>query len=182
MGFSMPAAKKSKAKAPAKSSAKSPAKAPRKPAAKAVKPILMTRLDGLYLKDTGHKGRGLFCTKKIKKGTIIEMSPALPLKDKDSANVEKTLLCDYVFVLGKITKALQKKLNIKDIEDACCVIYGITSFCNHDDKPVAEVRWEEHGDTIYHSLVAISDIPANTEICTSYGPGWFDEPHRRASK
>jgi SET domain-containing protein len=52
---------------------------------------------------------------------------------------------------------------------------GLMSYCNHSEKPNAEIVWEEKLGTVYHTLQVTRDIPKHTEICTSYGAGWFDD-------
>ena len=52
---------------------------------------------------------------------------------------------------------------------------GVISYCNHSEDPNAEVQWEEHDGTLYHLVKALRRIPKNTEICTTYGDGWFDD-------
>ena len=139
-------------------------------------PYLLERKAGLYLKHTtALKGRGVFCTRAIKAGEELEATPALPLTEAETENAEKTILRDYVFTIGKITKKLQQKLKIKDTEAASCVIMGVATFCNHDEQPNAEIVWEERNGTLYHVLTATKSIPKNTEICTSYGEGWFND-------
>ena len=135
---------------------------------------LLDRRPNLYLKDTETKGRGLFCLDDIVTGEELEVTPALILNEKDNRQTDKTLLLNYVFTTGDISKEMQKKSRIKKLEDTSCVIMGIASYCNHDESPNAEVIWEETDGTLYYTLRATADIPANTEICTSYGDTWFD--------
>lgn len=136
---------------------------------------LLSRRSGLYLKDTKAKGRGVFCTSRIRKGEELEVTPALILNEKETVDADRTLLNNYTFVTGSISKSLRSKAGVTDPGQASAVIMGITSFCNHSSNPNAGVEWEEHGGSLYYTLRATRDIPANTEICTSYGAGWFDE-------
>jgi hypothetical protein len=62
---------------------------------------------------------------------------------------------------------------VKSVADSSAVIMGLMTFCNHGRKPNAEIVWEEIDGTVYYSLLATRAIPKNTEICTSYGHGWF---------
>ena len=139
------------------------------------KKIKLDRKKGLYLADAGHKGRGVFCATDIKKGEVLEWTPTLILNDKESADIEDTTLANYVFQIGGISKSLRKKLKIKNIKDCTGVIMGIISYFNHDEKPNAEIEWEEHNGTLYHYVKALKNIPRNTEICTSYGKTWFKD-------
>lgn len=137
--------------------------------------IKLDRKKGLYLKDTGHKGRGVFCTSDIKKGEVLEVTPTIILNEADTQHVENTILANYTFKIGAISKAHRARLHVKDIKSCSGVIMGIISYFNHSDMPNAEVEWEEHDGTLYHLVRALKNIPKNTEILTSYGGGWFDD-------
>lgn len=136
---------------------------------------LLDRKSSLYLKMTKTKGRGVFATKDIRKGEILEATPTLILNEKETDLVQKTILRDYIFTLGKVSPRLKKLLKITKLDDGCCVILGVATFCNHDEEPNAEIQWEEVDGTVYHTLRALKAIKKNTEICTSYGEGWFDD-------
>lgn len=139
------------------------------------KPYPLERRKGLYLKQTPQKGRGVFSTTAIKAGEQIEANPTLVLNERETVLIQKTIMRDYIFNLGKVSKKIRDRVGIKNVDDGCCIITGITTYCNHDDQPNAEVQWEERDGTVYHVLVATRNIPKHTEICTSYGPGWFDK-------
>lgn len=129
----------------------------------------------MYLKPAGIKGRGVFCVKPIKKGEELETTPAIILNASATDSIEDTILADYAFQIGDLPKAFLKKHKINDYRKACAMVMGIASYCNHGPHPNAEVRWQVKGSGLYYSLVALRDIPAHTEICTSYGEGWFDD-------
>lgn len=136
----------------------------------------LNRKKGLYLKDTKTtKGRGVFCVQDIRKGEILEITPAILLNEKDTHYVDKTFLLNYTFTAGNVSKRLRKLAGLKNKGKASSVIMGIATFCNHSEEPNAEVLYEEKQGTLYHYLQATKRIPKNTEICTSYGSGWFDD-------
>lgn len=139
------------------------------------KKISLDRKKNLYLKEVPKKGRGVFCTTNIRAGEILETTPAILLNEKDTLTVDKTALVNYTFVMGGITKRLRQKNGIKDTADCSSVIMGIASFCNHGEVQNAEIIWQEDQGTLYYMLKAIKNIPKDTEICTSYGDGWFDD-------
>ncbi len=139
------------------------------------KKIILKRNQHLYLKDTGLKGRGVFCLKDIRAGEILEVTPSLILNEAATNRVEKTLLANYTFAAENLPKRILKRKKIKRASHSSAVVMGIASFCNHDEKSNAEILWEEQGGTLYYSLRATRRIPRNTEICTTYGKGWFDD-------
>lgn len=141
-----------------------PSKAPR-----------LVRKPGLYLADAGKKGRGVFCDRAIRKGETLEVTPALLLNAGHTRHVDHTPLVDYTFATGTLSKALQRKAGVKSSSEVSCVVYGVLTFCNHDEDNNAEIQWEEHQGTLYYHLVATRAIPAGTEICTTYGDDWFAE-------
>lgn len=137
--------------------------------------IKLDRKPGLYLKDTPHKGRGVFCMTDIRKGEVLEVTPTIILNEKATDAVDKTILANYTFQLGAISKAHRKKAGVKNISKSSGVIMGIISYFNHSESPNAEVEWEEHDGTLYHLVRALKRIPKHTEICTSYGGGWLED-------
>jgi len=141
----------------------------------ATRSITFERQEGLYLKKTRKKGRGVFCTENIEEGDELEITPSLLLSEDEIESVRETVLQSYAFSVGNVSKQLRRKANVEDLEAAGVMIMGIASFCNHDEEPNAEIVWEEKNGTLYHTLVATRDIPKDTEICTTYGEGWFDD-------
>lgn len=137
--------------------------------------VKLDRRKGLYLKDTKHKGRGMFCVDDIKSGEVLEITPAIPLREKETDQVDNTILVDYTFSMPGLSKKMRERARIKKASQASGVVMGIVSFCNHSEEPNADVLYEERGGTLYYILKAIKRIPKNTEICTSYGGGWFDD-------
>jgi SET domain-containing protein len=139
----------------------------------------LNRKKGLYLADAGIKGRGVYCRDKIRKGDLLETTPAIPVSAAQTKHLDKTILVNYAFGVGKLSKKLRRKHRLKPDEEICCVVMGILSYCNHGEEPNAEVSWLEHENTLYYVLRATRDIPADTEICTTYGEGWFEDQEGR---
>lgn len=146
----------------------------------ATKPVRLNRKNGLYLKDTGPKGRGVFCLYDIKKGEEIEITPAIILNETATGHVDKTHLQQYTFLVGKISKKFHKRIDMKSHANGSAVIMGLMTFCNHSHKPNAEIVWEEKNDTVYYTLQATRKIAKGEEICTSYGNGWFKDRFAKA--
>src|ERR1035437_5935075 len=137
--------------------------------------IKLDRKKGLHLRHTEGKGRGVFCTADIRAGEVLEVTPTIILNEAATNRIDSTILANYTFQLGAISKAHRQRLHIKDIKKCSGVIMGITSYFNHSEDPNAEVEWEEHDGTLYHLVKALRRIPKNTEICTGYGTGWFED-------
>lgn len=137
--------------------------------------ISLDRKKNLYLREVPKKGRGVFCTTDIRAGEILETSPAIILNEKDTTNIDTTILVNYTFVMGGISKKLRQNHKVRNPANGSSVIMGIASFCNHGEEQNAEIIWQEDQGTLYYMLKATKKIPKNTEICTSYGAGWFDD-------
>jgi hypothetical protein len=135
----------------------------------------LDRKAGLYLRQTATKGRGVFCVSDIAEGEILEVTPAILLDKAATAHIDKTILHDYKFTAGALSKSQRKIFGIDDPDKSCCMIMGIMAYCNHDEHPNANIFWEEFEGTAYHFLEATRAIPKRTEICTTYGEGWFEE-------
>ncbi len=140
----------------------------------------LNRKIGLYLKDSGAKGRGVYCDHDIRRGETIEVTASLLLNEADTRRIDRTLLGHYNFLTGQVSKQLRERKRITKSSEASCVILGIISFCNHSKNPNAEVYWEEKHGTLYHSLKARRRIPKHTEICTTYGRTWFSDRKKKA--
>lgn len=146
---------------------------------KAQKPksaIVLKRKDGLYLQDTkSEKGRGVFCLYDIKKGEQLEITPSMVLNDKENELIDKTILVNYNFVIADISQKVKKQRGVKKVGECSAVVYGMLTFCNHSETPNATILQEEKNGTLYYILKAIRNIPKYTEICTTYGDGWFED-------
>jgi hypothetical protein len=136
---------------------------------------ILDRKKGLYLKHVGIKGRGVFCRTPIKRGEVLEVTPAVILNERATDVVDGTILMNYNFIIGNISKPMRLKAEVKKSRAASSVIFGIMTFCNHDERPNAEILWEEKDGTLYYTLQATRAIPADTEICTTYGSSWFSD-------
>ena len=114
----------------------------------------------------GH-GRGMFATRKILKGELIERAPVIPLSEKEWPVASRTLLSDYGFDWGE-----------KDEQAA--IALGYVSIYNHSYSPNAQL--EQMLDELMMDVVAIKDIQPGNEVTINYNgepgdqdPLWFTE-------
>ena len=54
----------------------------------------------LTIAPSNQRGRGVFATESIAVGTTIEISPVLVVNPTERAELEKTILYDYIFDFG----------------------------------------------------------------------------------
>lgn len=130
----------------------------------------LDRKPGLYLKHVPGKGRGVFCRTAIAEGEALEVTPGLFLDLEETEIADETRLVDYTFFTDDADSGEEA--------EGSNVIMGIMTFCNHGLVPNAAIEWEKSEDennTVYFTLRATRDIPPDTEICTTYGEGWFEE-------
>jgi len=111
--------------------------------------------DKLYIDESTipNSGRGVFTSKYIKKGEIIEKSPIII---QDSIDFKGTIR-SYLFSYNNDFKK-------------SAVGFGYTSLYNHSDNYNA--YWYTVDDYIY--IVALRDITENNEIFISYGSSYWN--------
>lgn len=110
------------------------------------------------------KGRGIFATAFIPKGTIFEQAPVLVMPAKElEVDQEDTVLSHYTFAWGK---------------NSVAVALGFGSLYNHSYSPNA--CYEDVSGQM-KNYIAIRDIEAGEEVTINYNgdadskePVWFD--------
>ncbi len=135
---------------------------------------MIQRIPGLYIRKTKSKGRGVFTTHDIPKGSVIEICPIIHIPEHEVDIIHETDLHDYYFVWGE-----------DDEEGAIALGYG--SLYNHSYRPKAEYIYDLGEDVI--EIMAIKDIKAGTEITCNYhgDPNckdelWFDKKGYRIKR
>ncbi|MER2090523.1 SET domain-containing protein [Sporosarcina sp. JAI121] len=120
----------------------------------------------ICIKDTGKYGRGIFATRDIKNGELIEISPVLTSSKNDWKYLEKTVLYDYCFTWG-------------ENYEHTAIALGYGSLYNHSYSPNA--MFTNNIDNLSIDFYAIADINDGQEITINYNedpedksPLWFD--------
>jgi SET domain-containing protein len=114
-----------------------------------------------------NRGRGVYTSEDIIKGTTIEISPVIVLTAADRSNVEKTLLHDYIFEWG-------------EDHTSAAVALGYLSIYNHIAEPNCKYQMDFEEQTI--SIITLRDIQAGEELFINYmnaegasdKPVWFE--------
>lgn len=111
-------------------------------------------------------GRGVFATRDIQKGELLDASPIIVIPDEEYKYLKKTVLTNYVFWWGK-----------NDHTRAVALGYG--SLFNHSYTPNAKYKFKRKKETI--NFYAYTDIKAGEEILVNYNgdpddqsPVWFE--------
>lgn len=113
----------------------------------------MQVLPHLYIAHSDERGRGVFTSKAIKKGDLIEICPVIILSQKDKVIIHDTHLHDYYFDWGADDKA-------------CAIALGYGSIYNHDADPNADYSMNDEEQSI--TIECIRDIDPGDEITFMY--------------
>lgn len=107
----------------------------------------------LVVKNVKGKGRGVFTLKPIKKGTVIEVCPVIPMSIREAKVIMETILGNYVYEWGKSCRAAGLPL-------------GYGSVYNHSADPNIYYRLREKKNQIVFR--ALRDIKAGEELLSNY--------------
>lgn len=111
----------------------------------------------IIIGDSDIHGHGVFATRDIARGDIIERCPYIVIDDEDVAEANR--LQDYLFT------------SPDEPGDYLCVL-GYGMIYNHSDQPNAE--WEiDDEDIRYVRFTALQDIKQGAEILHSYGTEYW---------
>jgi len=120
----------------------------------------------ICIKETGKYGRGIFATRDIKTGELIEVSPVLTSIKNDWKYLKKTVLYNYCFSWG-------------ENYEHTAIALGYGSLYNHSYTPNAE--YKNNIDNLSIDFYAIADITDGQEITINYNesseddsPLWFE--------
>jgi SET domain-containing protein len=110
-------------------------------------------------------GRGVFATRRIRAGALIDEAPVMVIPPEEIADLKKLGLRHYVFLWG-------------EDERAAAVLFGPCSLCNHSYEPNASFDRRFDAGTV--AFVALRGIAAGEEITINYhgdpsnrDPLWF---------
>ena len=124
---------------------------------------LFSIYDAIIVQDSPIHGRGVFATKNIMEGTLIERCPMLKLDFPSKYHCDLKIL-DYAF-------ARPSDSPWQDHGWDLYLIMGYGMLYNHQDIPSASITFNY--DLNYADITATKDILSGSEICISYGPLYF---------
>ncbi len=112
-------------------------------------------------------GRGIFTTKNIPAGTVIEISPVLVFSAKERKDIEKTKLFDYIFEWG-------------DRHRKACLALGYISLYNHGYSSNCDYDMDFEHELM--TIKTVKRIKKGEELCINYNavpddktPVWFHD-------
>lgn len=109
---------------------------------------------------TESRGRGVFTSRAIKKGVIIEHSPVIVMQAEDRQLLDKTLLHDYIFEWGPDSKQ-------------CCMALGLVPIYNHSYTSNCEYIMNFKNESIV--IKTVRKIKAGEELTINYNGDWNDD-------
>ncbi len=107
----------------------------------------------LYFKQVEGRGRGVFSSRAISRGEIIDVAPVVVIPEHERAALEQTQLTNYYF----------------KYHDAWAVVLGMPSLLNHDKN--GNVHCHPNLAATVYVFYAIRDIPVDTELLLDYSDG-----------
>lgn len=105
-----------------------------------------------YVKRIRGKGWGAFCSKKIPKGKIFNVTTLLVLSAREAKLMSESSLEAYWYEFGARGRA---------------IALGLGSILNHSDEPNCSYHFSKKKRTL--SFYAIKNIPAHEELTHDYG-------------
>ena len=120
----------------------------------------ITPPEGLEVRESAIKGagRGVFATRDIKKGEVIEQSPVIFLEG-EARMLKSSELYNYFF--------------LSEDKQSVAIALGYGSIYNHSYEPNA--TYEKQFDDELIVFIAIKDIAADEEITVNYNYGDPDD-------
>ena len=122
----------------------------------------------VVIKDTEHKGRGVFAVKQFVAGEIIETCPVIYIAPKERTYLEKTILAYYIYPWTSTRCGI--------------MVLGYGSIYNHSFTPNA--KWEQDFKEKTMIYRATKTIQIGEEILVNYNGydkdaqkpiDWFEE-------
>lgn len=120
-------------------------------------------INKITIRGSDGKGRGVFATKEIKKGEVIEISPIIILEFSDFIDTRWNLLFEYYFWM----------------DDYVVLALGYASLYNHSKEPNCEYKINRVEKSI--TFTATKKILKEEEILFNYkgsssskSPLWFE--------
>ena len=121
----------------------------------------------LFVAPSGSKGRGVYTSKNIPAGTVIEISPVIVLSATERKTIEQTKLFDYIFEWGISRK--QGAIGL-----------GYVSLYNHSYD--ANCDYDMDYDSQLMTIRTVKAVKTGSELCVNYNaspadktPVWFDK-------
>jgi uncharacterized protein len=115
----------------------------------------------IEIRETKHKGRGIFANEHITANQTIETAPVIVMNAEDRKHLDQTLLHDYIFEWQPEGLSL------------CCMALGNVPIYNHSYTSNAEYFMDYEAQSI--SIKTVRAIAVGEEITINYNGDWDDD-------
>ncbi|MET0636243.1 MAG: SET domain-containing protein [Chitinophagaceae bacterium] len=113
----------------------------------------------LFIAPSEGKGRGVFTSEAIGKGTVIEVSPVIVMTNEERKLLDQTTLHDYIFEWGAD-------------QQNCCMAMGYVPVYNHSYQSNCEYEMDYEHDMI--QIRTVRPINSGEELLINYNGEWND--------
>lgn len=114
----------------------------------------------LFISRTRKRGRGVFTSNSLKKGTVVEIAPVIVMNNSERQWIDKTILHDYIFEWGGKKKQ-------------CCMALGWVPLYNHSYQSNCEYEMDYKNELI--QIVTVRNIKKGEELFINYNGEWNNE-------
>jgi hypothetical protein len=111
----------------------------------------------LFIETTKNMGRGIFTSKNIKAGTVVEISPVIVMSKDERKILDQTLLHDYIFEWD-------------GEKDTCCMALGYIPIYNHSFSSNCEYEMDFENNLI--TVKTVSFIKSGEQLYINYNGNW----------
>lgn len=115
-------------------------------------------LPSLFIAPSGDRGRGIYTSKNIRAGSVVEISPVIVMSAEDRPLIDKTLLHDYIFEWDK---------------KQCCMALGYVPLYNHSYSSNCEYEMDYEAQLI--TITTVRAVKAGEELFINYNGNWNDK-------
>lgn len=113
------------------------------------------------VRDSGHKGRGLYALRNITRGELIDRSAGLFFSPAESQELLKTPIFDHLL-------ANPDEFKTGSSTNTYALTMGDMTFCNHMIPNNAVIEWKFDKVGLWLELRAVLDIAVGQEITIKY--------------
>lgn len=137
-------------------------------------PLDFLPIDKIKLGHSRIHGRGVFASKNIKRGEIIERCPLIQMENRSKYQTDGTV---YSHMYAQPPCDCYECTNHGFL---FFMAFGYGMLYNHQDKPNA--LWKFNYTQLFGDVIAVKDISADEEIFVSYGNMYFNSDKHYSGK
>ncbi len=115
-------------------------------------------MDLIEVKYISHrKGKGVFATRDIEKGTLVDIAHVVPIPNKEYKKIKRTVLYNYIYIWEDPKYLPEYKY---------AITLSISQFINHSYTPNIKYNYDYEKKAM--EFTALRDIPKGEELTVNY--------------